>query len=89
MRRLALWGQHLDEYRDMFGLSDSDLKLRFLEYNSGASAFNSELREKSLNCVSCDPWFNLDKLSLESKININFEDINWEKRKYKKSTKSR
>ena len=57
MRRLALWGQHLDEYRDMFGLSDSDLKLRFLEYNSGASAFNSELSKKSLNCVSCDPWF--------------------------------
>ncbi|MDF1757737.1 MAG: hypothetical protein P1U74_05525 [Legionellaceae bacterium] len=74
MRRLALWGQHLDEYRDMFDLKDDDLNKRFLEYNSGASAFNFELHNKSLNCVSCDPWFNLDKNSLEEKINTNFDE---------------
>jgi hypothetical protein len=74
MRRIALWGQHVDEYQDMFGLSDSDLNKKFFEYNSGASAFNFELKNKALSCVSCDPWFDLDKDALEIKINENFNE---------------
>lgn len=74
MRRLALWGQHLDEYIDMFALSNTDLDKRFLEYNSGASAFNTELTKRSLSCVSCDPWFDLHKQSLAKKIKLNFNE---------------
>lgn len=72
MRRIALWGQHLDEYQDMFALTDDDLRKSFLEYNSGVSAFNVEVRSKALSCVSCDPWYVLDKNSLREKIELNF-----------------
>ena len=73
MRRLVLWGHHLDEYRDMFQLSESDLSARFLEYGSGVSAVNSELTKRASECISCDPWFDLDKKVLTAQVNANFE----------------
>ncbi len=72
MRRIALWGQHLDEYKDMFALTDEDLSKSFLEYNSGISAFNVEIQGTASACVSCDPWYALDKKSLQNKIETNF-----------------
>lgn len=74
MRRIALWGQHLDEYRDMFGLTAADLSKNFLEYNSGASAFNAELSKLNTKCISCDPWFDLELEELAEKINTNFNN---------------
>lgn len=73
MRRLVLWGHHLEEYRDMFQLSESDLTMRFLEYSSGPSAVNFELQNIASECISCDPWFHLDVISLRNEINQNFE----------------
>lgn len=74
MRRISLWGQHLDEYQDMFALSDEDLSKSFLEYNSGVSAFNLELHKRGGNCVSCDPWYKLEKTSLQDKIETSFNE---------------
>lgn len=74
MRRIALWGQHLDEYKDMFALTDEDLTKSFLEYNSGVSAFNAEMHQRSQECVSCDPWYKLDRHSLQEKVTTNFQD---------------
>lgn len=74
MRRLVLWGQHLEEYRDMFGLSDIDFNNRFLEYNCGVSAFNFDLHKKSMQCVSCDPWFNLSKSDITTQIKASFDE---------------
>jgi len=73
MRRIALWGQHLDEYKDMFALTDDDLQKSFLEYNSGVSAFNCEVKSQALSCISCDPWYVLDKQSLKEKIEHSFD----------------
>lgn len=68
MRRLVLWGHHLDEYKDMFALSEADLEKHFLEYASGATAFNAELHALGGRCVSYDAWFDLDKARLAKKI---------------------
>ncbi|MDP3704375.1 MAG: hypothetical protein Q8R24_00515 [Legionellaceae bacterium] len=73
MRRLVLWGHHIDEYREMFQLSESDLTKHFLEYSSGASAVNFELQHVASECISCDPWFYLDSNTLKTEINTNFE----------------
>ncbi len=68
MRRLVLWGHHLDEYRDMFQLSQTDLTKRVLEYCCGASAVNFELQSIATEVVSCDPWFHLDAKTLKEEI---------------------
>lgn len=64
MRKLVLWGHHLDEYREMFDLKDKDLQYHILEYGSGVSAFNVEIQTRNPNVVSMDPLFNLDKATL-------------------------
>lgn len=78
MRRISLWGQHLEEYQDMFALTAEDLSKSFLEYNSGVSAFNVELKQRGGNCISCDPWYKLDKLSLQKKVTANFDARLWQ-----------
>lgn len=73
MQRIVLWGHHLDEYVDMFDLPESALTMRFLEYHSGPSAFQAELREQAAHLVSYDPWFFMDKTALTPLILHSFE----------------
>lgn len=72
MERLVLWGHHLDEYRDMFDLPEAALSMRFLEYQSGASAFQFELRGIASHVVSYDDWFHLSKEALHDKVETSF-----------------
>lgn len=74
MRKLVLWGHHLDEYKEMFGLSNEDLSGKLLEYGCGTSAVNAELRDKN-RLISCDPLFTLDKGTLATKVSLIFEDM--------------
>lgn len=73
MRRLVLWGHHLDEFIDMFDLSATDLKKRFFEYTCGATAVNAELTALGGHCVSYDAWFELDRESLAKEIAHQFD----------------
>lgn len=73
MRRLVLWGHHLDESIDMFDLSSKDLQKRFLEYASGATAFNAELTVLGGQCLSYDPWFAFEPLHLSQMIEQQFD----------------
>jgi hypothetical protein len=75
MRKLALWGHHVDEYREMFDLSTTNLTTRLLEYGCGPNAVNAELTASSHHIVSCDPLFNLDKSTLYSKVALVFSDM--------------
>ena len=61
MKRLVLWGHHLDEYRDMFDLPQAALGMRFLEFQSGVSAFQADLRSQAAHLVSYDTWFGLSQ----------------------------
>lgn len=74
MRKRVLWGQNVDEYREMFNLSAVDLQGKLLEYGCGPSTVNSELNQKAQSIVSCDPLFSLDKAVLQSKVDLIFED---------------
>ena len=72
MDRLVLWGHHLDEYRDMFDLPEAALGMRFLEFQSGVSAFQADLRGTAAHMVSYDTWFGLDKSTLQQQIESSF-----------------
>ncbi len=75
MHKLVLWGHHIDEYKEMFDLSEADLKKRILEFASGPSAFNREISATNPGVVSCDPLFNLDRPTLKSKVALVFNDM--------------
>lgn len=75
MRKLVLWGHHVDEYREMFALSTADITTRLLEYGCGASAVNVELHDECIPVTSCDPLFILDKATLSTQVSLLFEDM--------------
>lgn len=82
MRKLVLWGHSVDEYREMFDLSQEDMNSRILEYGCGPSAVNVQQFHEAHEAVSCDPLFVLDKDTLFSKAVMIFPK--WY-RKYKKN----
>lgn len=75
MRKLVLWGHGVDEYREMFDLSQDDINSSILEYGCGPSAVNSQQTQKKHKIVSCDPLFVLDKDTLSSKSIMIFADM--------------
>ncbi|MBL7479077.1 hypothetical protein [Legionella bononiensis] len=75
MRKLVLWGHGVDEYREMFDLSDSEINSKILEYGCGPSAVNSQLTQMNNQVVSCDPLFVLDKDTLYSKSVMIFSQM--------------
>ncbi len=74
MRETVLWGQHVDEYQQMFGLSDSDIHSRLLEYGCGATAVNAQLHARGQSIISCDPLFTFDKLRLDQSVQSTFDE---------------
>lgn len=75
MRKLVLWGHHIDEYQEMFDLSKANIDSRLLEYGCGPSAINAELHKGREYIVSCDPLFTLDKATLLTKSSLIFEEM--------------
>ena len=73
MRKLVLWGHHVDEYKAMFDLSDEAIRSRILEYGCGPSAINAMLHATSPLMVSCDPLFRLSQADLMLKVTALFE----------------
>ncbi|AUH72290.1 SAM-dependent methyltransferase [Legionella sainthelensi] len=81
MRKLVLWGHSVDEYREMFDLSQEDMNSRILEYGCGPSAVNAQQFHEAHQAVSCDPLFVLDKDTLSSKAIMIFAQMADEVRK--------
>lgn len=75
MRKLVLWGHGIDEYREMFALSQDEINSSILEYGCGPSAVNFQQAQHEHKVVSCDPLFVLDKDTLASKAIMIFADM--------------
>jgi SAM-dependent methyltransferase len=75
MRKLVLWGHHIDEYQEMFAVNEKEMKSTILEYGCGPSAVNFELSQRGQAIKSADPLFNLDKDTLYSKVELIFDDM--------------
>ena len=68
MRKLVLWGHDVNEYREMFALSEEDInQARILEYGCGPSAVNVQQTQNNHEVISADPLFVLDKDTLYAK----------------------
>jgi hypothetical protein len=63
------WGRSLNEYKEMFSLSDSDLKKRIIGCGDGPASFNAELSKVANNIVSIDPIYQFSAKEIRSRIN--------------------
>jgi len=69
------WGRSLAEYRDMFALSDGDLRRRILDCAGGPAGFNAELTELGGAAISCDPLYEHGAEVIEARIRESTPEI--------------
>ncbi len=62
------WGRSFDEYRLMFGLSESDLAGRFLGCGDGPASFNAEATAQGYSVISCDPIYEFSTEEIEERV---------------------
>lgn len=62
------WVHTLDDYRLMFGLSESDLTRSILDYPAGVSSFNAEMRNFGHRVTSGDSHYNLKPLDMSKYV---------------------
>ena len=66
---LTLWGHSLQDYQEMFDISERELdRKKILDCCSGPASFNAEMQEKERDVVSCDELYGLDRVDMENYI---------------------
>lgn len=61
LENLALWGRNLDDYRNMFLLSNQDLQSKILACDEGPSSLNFEVTKQNGNIISTDMIYQFTK----------------------------
>ncbi len=60
------WGRNIDEYTEMFLLSDEDLNKRIAGFGDGPASFNYQATIQGYNVTSFDPIYCFSKSQLET-----------------------
>lgn len=69
LENIVPWGRNMDEYKDMFHLSDADLNKRIISFGDGPASFNAEMIIQGKNVVSIDPIYRFSTDELKERIN--------------------
>ena len=51
------WGRNIDEYREMFLLTDNDMKKKIAGFGDGPASFNCQASESGTDVTSFDPVY--------------------------------
>lgn len=62
------WGRSLQEYQDMFLLSEADLQSSILACADGPASFNAEARKRGYKVTSVDPLYQFDAGEIKNRI---------------------
>jgi hypothetical protein len=73
--RVVPWGRSLDDYRNMFALSDADLQRSIVDCASGPSSFNAELTARGGRVLSCDPVYQFSRDQIQQRIDETYPII--------------
>ena len=68
LSKVVPWGRSLNEYRELFSLTDGDLEKKILGCGDGPACFNAELTSAGGNVVSIDPIYQFDAEQIRSRI---------------------
>ncbi len=69
LENVVPWGRNLEEYQNMFLLSDTDLQSKILGCGDGPSSFNFEATTQHVNITSIDPIYQFTKNEIQQRIN--------------------
>jgi len=68
LKNIVPWGRTLQEYKDMFLLSEETLKQEILGCGDGPASFNVEARNLGAKVTSIDPIYSFSKNQLQERI---------------------
>lgn len=63
------WGRNIDEYREMFLLTDDDMQKKIAGFGDGPASFNSQATADGCSVTSFDPIYQFTRSQLENRIN--------------------
>ena len=73
--RVVPWGRSFAEYRQMFALTEEDLKLRILGCADGPASFNAEATTCGIEVVSVDPIYGYSRSEIRSRIDGTYPEM--------------
>jgi hypothetical protein len=73
LTEIVPWGRTLQEYQQMFALSDQDLQSKILGCGDGPASFNAEMAGRSV--VSIDPIYQFSAPQIEQRVRETYETV--------------
>ena len=73
--KIVPWGRSYDEYIAMFGLKESDQRLRILSCGDGPAGFNAEFTRRTGAIVSIDPIYAFNTKQIQDRISKIYETV--------------
>lgn len=68
LENIVPWGRNLNEYREMFLLTDNELKSKILGCGDGPASFNAQINALGGRVISIDPTYSFSKKQIKSRI---------------------
>ena len=75
LKNVVPWGRTLEEYKEIFSLTEVDLKKSILGCGDGPASFNAELSAQGGKVVSIDPTYRFSTEQLQSRISEVYDEI--------------
>lgn len=69
------WGRSYSEYRQMFALSEADLKRSILGCGDGPASFNAEATQLGQRVLSCDPLYRWSAVEIGDRIAVTYDQV--------------
>ena len=67
LKNTVPWGRTLEEYKNMFSLTDSDLNKQIISFGDGPASFNYKMTKQNKSVTSIDPIYQFSKRNLSKK----------------------
>jgi hypothetical protein len=75
LREVIPWGRSFDEYRLMFGLSETEFAGRILGCGDGPASFNVEATVRGHSVISCDPIYAFPAEEIRQRVEDTHETV--------------
>ena len=75
LKNVVPWGRSLEEYKEIFSLTEADLKKSILGCGDGPASFNAELSAQGGNVVSIDPTYRFSTEQLQNRISEVYDEV--------------
>ena len=75
LNQVIPWGRSLQEYTQMFNLSDEELNLLILGVGDGPASFNSEMNALGHTVLSIDPIYSFSGAQIKGRVEENYHTL--------------